>query len=138
MSEIHKLLPPEWAEYASSVHMGVFEEALPAHQLRVDFTLLVMHQGEPTGYVTCREISPVHVQWSFGGAFAAIRGKPASQEGFHALLNWCKKAGYARVTFMVGNTNRIMLAVAARAGFTIVGFRQIGPDASLEHCLEFA
>lgn len=134
--QIHVVPQSEWVEMAEVAHRAVFNEPLPTHQIKTDFTLLALKNDDLMGYVTCREISSSLLYWSFGGSFPAAHETHWSWVYFRAMVEKCQELGFKQIMFMVGNQNKVMLKAAAKMGFMIVGMRTLEGSLSLEHRLE--
>lgn len=134
---IHLIAKEIWPQLAENAHRAIFNEPLPASQERIDFALFgVDEQSQPIGYITCKEIEPTVLQWSFGGV---MPNRPKSYRNwlyFQSVLQKCAQLGYEQAFFRVRNTNTGMLKFALKAGAVIVGSRTIAGNLWLEHLLE--
>jgi hypothetical protein len=134
---IHHVSPQEWALLGSDAHRAVFGEPKPTTQDRIDFALLAVNEADDVlGYVTCKEISPETLYWSYGGAFP-----PASKSlrAWRTFQGFCEKSytlGFKQILFLVENKNGPMLKMAAQAGFIIIGLRHVEGATLLEHQLK--
>lgn len=134
---IVKLNRDEWTQFSENAHLIVFNERKPPEMERVDFALLAeigVHQL--LGYVTCRELDKDTLYWQYGGAFPRA-AKTSMSFSFYMRFIWWTKQHYKRVSFLVENTNTVMLKMALKAGFKIVGIRNYKNHILLEHHLEF-
>jgi hypothetical protein len=127
----------DWAVLSEHAHRAVFSEVKPAAVDRIDFALLVRdHSGPPHGYVTCREHDAETLYWQFGGAFPGTKDTAKSFRSYTALVEWCKPR-YKRLTTIIENSNTVMLKMAMKVGFKIVGIRFHQGSVLIEHLLEF-
>lgn len=133
--EVEELTRDEWAEFAARAHLECFGKHYPPERQRFDFALTACLGDQILGYVTCRETDSETVYWQFGGAFPGTRDTLLSWPGYVALVKHCNR--YKRITTLIENTNRVMLKMAAKVGFVIVGVRHVGGSTLLEHYLEF-
>ena len=136
MIKVQQLTPGQWSPLSQQAHLIVFKEHKPSEWDRIDFALLTEKDGNIRAYVTCREISHDTLYWQYGGAFPNIKGSIYSIQDMDAFLGWCRER-YARVTFLVENTNYPMLKMAMRSRFQIAGVRVFKGSILLEHLLEF-
>jgi len=135
MIEVKKLLPNEWALFSENAHKICFNELKPQSFDRIDFALLGVLDGVPSGYVTCREYDHETLYWQFGGAFPGTRTTIRSWETYEALTDFCR-GKYKRITTLIENTNTVMLKFAAKMGYRIIGIRSYKDSILLEHLLE--
>ncbi len=133
--EVNKLTPEEWAVLSEDAHRAVFNEVKPSAFDRIDFALVCHSEGLPRGYVTCREFDHETLYWQFGGSFPGTRGTVISWEVYRALTIWALQR-YKRITTLIENTNEVMMKMAMKRGFRIVGLRNYGGSILLEHLLE--
>lgn len=137
MIEIDRLSPVEWKEFSERAHLITFGKHKPAEWDRIDFALVVRNDENLMGYVTCREIDAHTVYWQFGGAFPGTKSTSMSWIGYQAFVEYCK-VRYKRISTLIENTNLVMLKMAMKVGYRIVGIRFFGGDILLEHLLEFS
>ncbi len=137
MIVVHTIPGGEWKLCASDAHRAIFGEILPETQKRIDLALLATDSAtdDVLAYVTCRELEPTTLYWSFGGVFPSAKGSVQAWFCFRHMLARCKELGYRQIFFLVANTNAGMLKFAAKAGFLIVGLRAIEGEVCLEHTL---
>lgn len=133
---VEKLTPDQWAYCSEHAHLLAFKEIKPASRDRIDFALLAIDGTTPAMYVTCREYDAETLYWQFGGAFPETLGTVKSFRAVEAFVAYVKER-YARVTCLIENTNRVMLKMASKVGFKIVGIRTYHGCVLLEHLLEF-
>lgn len=136
MIEIDRLTPYDWHKYSEQMHAVCFNEHKPKAWDRIDFVLVGRVGEKLGGYVTCREYDSETVYWQFGGAFPGTVGTSLSFKGYQAFVDYCKPK-YKRVTTLIENTNCVMLKMAMKVGFRIVGVRVFAGSILLEHLLEF-
>lgn len=136
MIEIDQLTKKQWAEHSEQAHAICFKAHKPKEWDRIDFALVVRDDQKLMGYVTCREIDAETLYWQFGGAFPGTVKTSLSWKGYQAFVEYCKSR-YKRVTTLIENTNCVMLKMAMKVGFRIVGIRTFKGDVLLEHLLEF-
>lgn len=136
--DIEVLSPEVWATVSEGTHYEVFRNFKPKDWDRISFALLALKKGEklPIAYMTCREMSKSCVYWQFGGSFQEIRGSFTSWAVYKAFLEWTKKR-YKQVYTYTANTNAAYLKMALKAGFLIVGTRNVRGEVFVDLTLEF-
>jgi L-amino acid N-acyltransferase YncA len=132
---LHTVPAQEWAGLAEHAHRAIFGESKPTTQDRIDFAYLVTHSetDDVLAYVTCKEISPTTVYWSYGGAFPPSAKRVLAYRCFQSFVDEALANGYQQILFLVQNDNPPMLKMAAHAGFKIVGLRHVEGVTLLEH-----
>lgn len=134
---IEKISAQDWAQVSQSAHVVAFSENHDPSKERIDFALLAVdNKATPMAYVTCREVSKDVLYWQFGGAFPGTRNTSNSFKAYAAFAEWTK-ANYRAVTTAVENTNIVMLKMAFKIGYRVVGLRTHGGQIFLELALEF-
>lgn len=132
-----KIPKEEWALFSEKSHLIVFKENKPVDFERIDFALVAeVRASEILGYVTCRETDSHTLYWQFGGAYPRAKNSSLSFLGYTAFVNWTKQH-YARVHTLIENNNIVMLKMAMKAGFRIIGIRNFNNHILLEHAMEF-
>lgn len=135
--KIEKLSPDQWHSFSEHAHKAVFSKLKPAHMDRIDYALLCVDDNATVlGYVTVREHDHETVYWQFGGCLDSARGTLKSFRACQAFVDFQKKVS-KRVTFLVENTNAVMLKFAMKLGFKISGVRLFQGSVLVEHLLEF-
>lgn len=135
--KIEKLDAKSWAVLSENAHLSVFKEIKPQEWDRIDYALLATNeQGDPIGYMTCREFDSKSVYWQYGGSFPPIVKTIYTMKVYEAFKNWHKDR-YERIATYIENTNSTMLKMAAKIGFLITGIRNFKGQVLLEHLLEF-
>lgn len=137
MIEVDILSKEEWNKYAEKAHLICFDKHYAAEKQRIDFALVSRWGDRLMGYVTCREMDADTVYWQFGGAFPGTKDTSLTFKGYTAMIGHCGKK-YKRITTLIENTNTVMLKMAMKVGFFIVGVRNYGGSVLLEHVLEFS
>lgn len=126
-----------WTEkFSENAHAAVFKKNKPASWDRIDYALVVANDGEPMGYVTCRDHDEKTVYWAHGGSFPGTRNTIMTWQGYQAFVEWCKLKGYERITTLIENDNCAMLKMAMKVGFRIRGIRCYQDSILLEHVKE--
>lgn len=137
MIEVDQLNPKHWANYSEKAHLICFKEKMSCDWDRIDFALVVRSNDQLMGYVTCREHDHESIYWAYGGAFPGTRESSLTYAGYREFVSWCKKS-YKRITTLIANDNLVMLKMAMKVGFKIVGVRVFKNIIYLEHLLEFS
>jgi len=136
--KIERIEPQIWSSLSENAHKIAFNTLKPASQDRISFALLAVNDANiPLGYVTCREHDADTLYWQFGGAFPGTIGTTISFPTYCQFVEWCKPH-YKRITTLIENTNTVMLKMAMKVGFRIIGVRFYKGSILLEHVLEFA
>lgn len=135
---IEVLCPEVWATVSEGTHYEVFGTLKPKDWDRIDYALLALREGEslPIAYMTCREISRDCVYWQFGGSFPEIRGSFAAWSIYKEFIEWAR-AKYKMVYTYTANTNYAYLKMALKAGFKIVGTRNVDGEVYVDMNLTF-
>jgi hypothetical protein len=128
--------PKEWKNLSEKAHLIAFSETKPSEWDRIDFALLVRRGEQAMGYVTCREHDHETLYWQYGGAFPGTKESSLTFAGYKAFVSWSQKK-YKRITTLIENNNVVMLKMAMKVGFRIVGVRLFRGHVLLEHLLEF-
>lgn len=136
MIKVERFSRAEWREFSENAHFVCFGKHKPAEWDRIDFALLVVDEEKPMGYVTCREIDAETLYWQFGGAFPGTRDTHRSFRGYQAFVDYCKPK-YKRISTLIENDNLVMLKMAMKVGYRIIGVRSFKGSILLEHLLEF-
>lgn len=132
--QILRLTPEEWQDFSEKAHALAFGEQRPQSLDRISYALLGIEGGSPMGYATCQERDSATVYWQFGGVFT--KNSTASFRAYQDLVEY-HRARYERVFTFIENTNTVMLKMAMKVGFRIVGIRYFEGSILLEHLLDF-
>lgn len=136
MIEVKFIAKELWNETFSELAHGlVFKEHKPKEWDRIDFALLVLLNGIPSGYMTCREYSHDTIYVQYGGTFGEAKNSIWSYRILESLMDYFR-IKYARCLMFIENTNKTMLKMSAKIGFKIIGVRNYHNDVLLEHLLE--
>lgn len=134
--EVDCLDAKEWASYSEQAHLICFAKHKPVSLERIDFALVARRGDQLLGYVTCRELDGESLYWQFGGAFPGTLSTSLSWLGYQALVEHCKPR-YKRISTLIENNNLVMLKMAMKVGYRIIGLRNFKGTILLEHGLEF-
>lgn len=137
MIEVVKFSAHDWKQYSENAHMIAFNEIKSRDFDRIDFALLVVNENRPLGYVTCRETNAESVYWQFGGSFPGTKDTAITFRGYQVFIDWTK-ARYKRISTLIRNDNTVMLKMAMKVGFRIVGIKTFQDSILLDHVLEFS
>lgn len=135
MIEVDQLTPMEWSHLSEKAHLVTFNEHKPKEWDRIDFALVVRRGDNLLAYLTAREVSHETLYWQFGGAFPGTRETSVSYVCYRALIDFCR-GKYKRITTLVENNNTVMLKMALKAGFLIVGTKCWNNSVMVELCNE--
>lgn len=140
MIAVHRLSKEDWSKLASDAHRAIFGESKPASQERIDFALLCVEQttDDVLSYVTCKELSPDTLYWSYGGAFPSSSKGVIAWACYEAMTAKSFELGFKTIFTLIENGNKPMLKFAAKMGYVIVGIRHVSGCTMLEHVLEVA
>lgn len=131
MIVIDRLTANHWKEFSERAHAVCFDEHKPASWDRIDFALVARRGTELLGYMTCRESSEISLYWQYGGSFPGTRGTTLSWKIYQELSDYCM-LHYATISTMIENTNTVMLKMALKIGFRVIGCRTIQGKILLE------
>jgi hypothetical protein len=137
--KINLLTPDSWALLSENAHKIAFGEIKPASMDRIDGALIAEDAfGIPMGYLTFRESDSETVYWQFGGAMPGTKDTIKSFKAYQGFVKFFEEqTKHKRITTLIENTNTVMLKMAMKVGFRIVGIRNYKGSVLLEHLLEF-
>lgn len=134
--EIEKISKEDWAPLSENVHLIAFQKTKPQEWDRIDFALVCKKGPHLMGYMTCRELDAFSLYWQFGGAFPGTKNTSLCFLGYTKFVWWCKQH-YKRISTIIENNNTVMLKMAMKVGFKIIGVRCVNGQIMLEHEMEF-
>ena len=134
--EVRRLTKDEWANFSEDAHQVVFDEYRPKGFDRLDYVLLLVEEDRVVSYVTIKEMDHFSCYWQFGGVMPDFRGQHKSYDVVKAFETYCREH-YLRAGFLVQNTNKNMLVLAVKSGFSPIGMRTFKGDIFLEFTKEF-
>lgn len=132
MIGVEVLTPGEWASLSEKAHVICFNEKRYSYMDRIDFTLLGVIDSEPVAYCTVRELDFESCYWQYGGAFPNVKDTVKSFAAYKKFADWCFENKYKRVSTYIANTNIVMLKMAFKVGFRIIGTRTFKGDILVE------
>lgn len=135
--DIELLTREQWRPLSENAHLICFSESKPVEMDRIDFALLVKRGSQLLGYCTCRETDSKTLYWQYGGAFPGAKGTSLSLPGYIGLVWWTKQR-YDRVSTFIENNNLVMLKMAMKVGFRIIGIKTFDGRILVEHGMEFS
>jgi len=128
-----KVTADSWYKnFSANAHEVAFDKRKSAAKERIDYALLAIEVREdtPVAYMTCRELDSDSVYWQFGGSFK--KGTHWSWYSYKAFATWHKDR-YANVSTLIENDNQVMLKMAMKVGFKVIGVRMFNGNVLLEH-----
>lgn len=128
-----KVTADSWHKnFSENAHVVAFEKHKPAAKERIDYALLAIEKREdkPVAYMTCRELDSDSVYWQFGGSFK--KDTLWSWRSYSAFSDWHKDR-YANISTLIENDNQVMLKMAMKVGFKVIGVRMFNSNVLLEH-----
>ncbi len=134
--EVVVFTPEQWEPLSEKFHLVCFDTHKPKEWDRIDFALVAESGDELNGYVTCREHDAQTLYWQFGGAFPGTRQTSLSWKAYQAFGLWAQDK-YKRITTLIENENIVMLKMAFKLGFRIIGVRVHKGSVLCELVLEF-
>lgn len=129
--EVDQIPKKEWDLLSEKAHLITFNEKKPVDWDRIDFALIIRNGDDLMAYVTCRETNFETLYWQFGGAFPGTRSTSLSYACYREAIDWCR-GKYKRITTLIENTNVVMLKMALKAGFLVVGTKVFNGHVLLE------
>ena len=127
----------DWIEaFSENAHLAVFGEIKPKELDRIDFALLAIKDDRPVSYMTCREFDKESIYWQYGGTVDSFKDTIWSFKSYTMFTEWHKKH-YKRALTYIENDNTVMLKMAQKVGFRIIGVRNFKGSVLLEHLNEF-
>jgi len=136
--EIERISPEVWKTVSEITHYDVFKTYKDKEWDRIDYALFALRKGEsdPVAYMTCRELSRDGIYWQYGGSFKEIRGTTTSWRVYKSFIAWSKER-YKSISTLTSNQNAVYLKMMAKAGFKIIGTKNIMGEVFLDHILTF-
>lgn len=123
--KVDKLTPEEWAGMSENAHVAVFQEIRPSLMNRVDYAMVVSEEAKVLGFTTVRELDNESVYWQFGGILPEMRKSSFSIRSYFAIADWSFSQGVKNISTVIENTNTVMLKLALRMGFVIIGTKTL-------------
>lgn len=123
---VNKLTPEQWDVISADAHVAVFQELRPSLMNRIDYAMVVVNGPKICGFTTVRELDHESVYWQFGGILPDIRKSSFSIRSYFAIAEWSFGEGVKNISTIVENTNTVMLKMALRIGFVIIGTKTLG------------
>jgi hypothetical protein len=119
---IEKLSKEEWFPLSANAQIICFGAKHDPSIDRIDYALVAMEGRIPRGFITVREVNRDHAYWQFGGALPGTKGTLFSFRAFELAKEWSTEF-YDSVSAYIENTNIVMLKLAMKIGFRIVGIK---------------
>ena len=135
MLEIKRIEKLEWRSMSKDAHVICFNEVRDPYLDRIDYALLSVQGRTPVTYCTVRELDAESCYWQYGGSFPGSKDTVLSYRGTHLSAQWCLER-YKRISFYVQNTNAVMIKIALKVGFKIIGVRTFKGAVMVEFLLE--
>lgn len=123
MIEVVKLSREEWKLMAADAHVVCFNERIPKDFNNIDFAVITAENKTPQTYATVRVLDKESCYWQYAGAFPSSKGQGKSLDNMKRTMDYCFAQGFKRISFYVESDNTIMLHMALRNGFKIIGTR---------------
>lgn len=120
MIQIQRLSKAEWEPVANFAHQIAFDKKREGD--RSTFALLGSEDGQTLGYVSCIELDSETVYLQFGGTFPPAKKSVRCFNGYSLVIAELEKT-YENLFTLIENTNVVMLKMAMKAGFRIIGTR---------------
>jgi len=136
MVVVERIPVDAWKPLSEKAHLICFNEHKPVSEERIDFALIAKKNHDLCGYITCRELDGRSLYWQYGGAFPGTKGSSLSFQSYKAFADWASTR-YDRIATLVENTNIVMLKMAFKVGYRIVGIRNFKGHILCELLLEF-
>lgn len=127
--------PQEWKKLAHNAHLTCFNELRDPSFDRIAFALLTVRDGTPLNYCTVKELDAESCYWQYGGAFPSSEGTIQSFRSYKRNAEYCLTQ-YKRITTYIQNINVVMIKIALKVGFVIVGTRNFKGEVFVEFLLE--
>lgn len=121
MIQAIKLSPEQWANLSKESNAAVFGEVVEPANERIDFALLTLEDDKPLGFLTFQEKDSESLYLQYGGVVLGARGRGTELLDFN--FKGLFEQGYKRISFLVENTNIVMLKVALKIECLIIGVR---------------
>ena len=135
--EVKKLSPLEWSKLSTEAHLICFGEIRPSQMDRIDFALMTVKDELPQSYCTVRELDEESAYWQYGGSFPSAKDTIISMKSYEAFRDTMMHMGYKRITTYVKNDNIVMLKMAFKIGYRIIGTRTFKNEIYVELLNEF-
>jgi len=131
------LTSEQWKQHAESAHLICFDERRPAGMDRIDFALMTIEGSEPQSYCTIRELDSESAYWQHGGSFPSAKDSIRSMKSYTLFKNYMIEAGYKRISTYIKNDNIVMMKMAFKIGYRIIGTRTFKNEIYIELLNEF-
>lgn len=137
MITVERVSPQNWSMISEHAHLVCFGTHKPKEWDRIDYALVARDENKNLlGYVTVRELDAQTAYWQFGGAFSGAKDTIKAFRVYESFVSWASER-YTRVSTYIENTNTVMMKMAMKVGYRIVGLRTFENSILLEHLLEF-
>lgn len=127
----------QWQDYAENAHLVCFNEKRPAEMDRIDYALMTVKDGQPQSYCTVRDLDSESGYWQYGGSFPSAKDTINSMKSYTMFRDYMEANGYKRVSTYVKNDNIVMLKMAFKVGYRIIGTRTFKNEIYVELLNEF-
>ena len=129
-------MPENYRVLAKNFHLISFGQIIVPEDERIDYALVIRDEFlNLKGYVTCREHRADTVYWQYGGSFPGTRESSLTFKIYTMGIEYCLTK-YKRITTLIENENIVMLKMAMKAGFRIIGAGGMNGKIFLELMLE--
>ncbi len=130
---INYIAKEKWKDISPYFHSMAFNNKDFSEIENIDFACSVVDGDSTLGYCTFRVLDKSHVYMQFGGA--VDKGSYKNLAAYMAVINALKKE-FIHITTLIKNDNFVMLKMAMKAGFKIVGIRMVKGEIYLENSIE--
>ena len=135
MGVVDVLSREQWKSISENAHLVCFNESRDALLDRIDFALIYNVDGVANAYCTIRELDAESIYWQYGGAFPGTKGTSKSFTAYQSFADW-SLSRYKRISTYIENGNIVMLKMAMKVGFRIIGTRTFKGTVLVEMLLE--
>ena len=125
MIQIDRIEKEDWDKLSTDAHTAVFNEKRPSSWNRIDYALGIRSGLDIIGFATIRELDHESVYWQYGGGIPEFRNSPKMFKGYKAVADYCFENGVKNIQTLVENTNVVMLKMAMKIGFLIIGTKTL-------------
>jgi hypothetical protein len=114
-----------WDELSDMAQISTFEERRPAYMNKIDYALGVRTDNDIISWVTVRELDHESVYWQYGGCLPKHRNTLNSFKSYKMMKDFCFKNGIKYISTLVESDNIVMLKMAFKIGFRIIGTKSL-------------
>lgn len=114
-----------WDKLSDMAQIATFNESRPAYMNKIDYALGVRTDDAIISWVTVRELDHESLYWQYGGCLPQHQNTLNSFKSYKMMRDFCFKNGTQNISTLVENNNIVMLKMAFKIGFRIIGTKTV-------------